>query len=125
MIDRSVFTQAVRNYEAFLPEYANKKKYKINTIKHSKNNETSTEFSLDGTSEQADPDKVLQSISEIDLTEADLIEKQLFDKDKQSLRIKKQNVLNEYFNYFDNFVDQINIEKSFFQILTNMFYKNI
>ena len=35
MTDRSVFTQAVRNYETFLSEYANKKKYKINIIKHS------------------------------------------------------------------------------------------
>ena len=117
--------QTIRNYEASLPEYANKKQYKIDIIRHSKNNETSTEFSLDGAFEQANPDKILQSISEIDLTEADLIEKQLFDKDKQFLRIKKQNVLNEYFNYFNNSVDQIDIKNFFFQILTNMFYKNI
>ena len=125
MIDWSVFTQIIRNYETSLSEYANKKKYKISTIEHSKNSETLTEFSLNEAFEQADPDKVLQSISEIDLTETDLIEKQLFDKNKQFLRIKKQNVSNEYFNYFDNFVDQIDIEKFFFQILTNMFYKNI
>ena len=122
MIDRSVFTQTVKNYEAFLFEYANKRKYKINIIRHSKNNETSTEFLLKKTF--GNPDKILQSISEIDLIETDFIEKQ-FDKNKQFLRIKKQNVLNEYFNYFDNFVDQIDIEKSFFQILGDMFYKNI
>ena len=125
IIDQSVFTQAVRNYEAFLFEYANKKKYKINTIEHSKDNKTSTEFSLDGAFEQTDFDKILQSISEIDLIETDFIKKQSFDKNKQSLRIKKQNVLNKYFNYFNNFVDQIDIKKSFFQTLANMFYKNI
>ena len=64
-------------------------------------------------------------ISEIDLTETDLIEKQSFDKNKQFLWIKKQSVSNEYFNYFNNSVDQIDTEKSFFQILANMFYKNI
>ena len=123
--DRSIFTRAVRDYEASLPEYANRKKYKIGIIGHSKNSETSTEFSLNGASEQAVPDKVLQSISEIDLTETDLIEEQLFDKSKQFLQIKKQSVSNEYSNYFDNFADQIDTEKPFFQILTNMFYKNI
>ena len=125
MTNRSVFTWIIRNYETSLSEYANKRKYKINTIRHSKDNETFTESSFDETFEQADPDKILQSISEIDLTEADLIEEKLFDKGKQSLRIKKQNVLGEYFNYFDNSADQINIKKSFFQILANMFYKNI
>ena len=105
MTDWSIFTQTIRNYEAFLPEYANKKKYKINIIKHSKNNETSIEFSLNETFEQTDFDKILQSINEIDLTETNLIEKQSFDKNKQFLWIKKQNVLNKYFNYFDNFVD--------------------
>ena len=112
--DRFVFTWAVRNYEAFLSEYANRKKYKINTIKHSKNSETLTEFSLNEAFKQTDSDKVLQSISEIDLTETDLIEKKSFDKNKQFLWIRKQSVLNEYFNYFNNFVDQIDIEKSFF-----------
>ena len=106
MTDRLVFTQTVRNYETSLFKYANKRKYKINIIKHSKNNETSTESSFNEAFEN--PDKILQSISEIDLTEADFIEKQ-FNKNKQSLRIKRQNVLSEYFNYFNNFVDQINI----------------
>ena len=124
MTDQSVFTWAIRNYEAILSEYANKKKYKINTIGHSKNNKTSTEFSLNEAFEQTDLDKVLQSIGEIDLTETNLIEKQLFNKNKQSLRIKKQNILNKYFNYFNNSVDQIDIKKLFFQILANMFYKN-
>ena len=73
MTDRSVFTQTVKNYKAFLSEYANKKKYKINIIEHSKNSETSTEFSLDRASEQANPDKILQSINKIDLTETNLI----------------------------------------------------
>ena len=125
MIDWSVFTRAVRDYKAFLSEYANKKKYKIDTIRHSKDSETSIESSLNGASEQADPDKILQSISEIDLTEADLIEKQLFNKNKQFLQTKKQSVLNKYFNYFNNSADQIDIKNPFFQILTNMFYKNI
>ena len=102
--DRSVFTRTVRDYEAFLSEYANRRKYKINIIKHSKNSETFTESSFNKTFKQADLDKILQSISEIDLIETDFIEKQ-FNKNKQSLWIKKQNILNEYFNYFDNFVD--------------------
>ena len=97
MTDWSVFTQAVRNYEAFLFEYANKKKYKIKIIKHSKNNETFTEFLLKKTFE--DPDKILQSINNIHL-----IEKQ-FDKNKQFLQTQKQNALDKYFNYFNNCVD--------------------
>ena len=104
MIDWSIFTWIIRNYETFLSEYANKRKHKINIIKHLKNSETSTKSSFDEAFEQADSNKVLQSISEIDLIETDFIKKQ-FNKNKQFLQIKKQNVLNEYFNYFNNFVD--------------------
>ena len=73
MTNWSVFTWIIKNYEKFLLKYANKKKYKINIIEHSKNNETFTEFLFDETFEQTDFNKILQSINEIDLIETDFI----------------------------------------------------